>query len=81
MMLAVKEADDEPSYIDEHMHHAPSVPCGVVLEVPSIVYFDARIGRCKAKYGHQQVYNEKGLNSLSFSFHILCLLMINVQQR
>ena len=44
MMLAVKEADDEPSYIDEHMHHAPSMPCGVVLEVPSIVYFDARIG-------------------------------------
>ena len=81
MMLAVKEADDEPSYIDEHMHHAPSVPYGVSLEVPSIVYFDARIGRCKAKYGHQQVYDEKGLTSLSFSFHILCSLTINVRQR
>ena len=44
MVLAVKEADDEPSHIDDHMHHAPSVPYGVSLEVPSIVYFDARIG-------------------------------------
>ena len=44
MMLAVKEADDEPSYIDDHMYHAPSMPCRVVLEVPSIVYFEARIG-------------------------------------
>ena len=81
MVLAVKEADDEPSHIDDHMRHAPSVPYGVSLEVPSIVYFDARIGRCKAKYGHQQVYDEKGFNSLSFSSHILCSLTMNVRQR
>ena len=81
MMLAVNDADDEPSHIDEYMYHTPSVPYGVSLEVPCIMNLDARIGRCKAKYGHQQVYDEKGLNSLSFSFHILCSLTINVRQR
>ena len=41
MVLAVKEADDEPSHIDDHMHHAPSVPYGVPLKVSCIMNFDA----------------------------------------
>ena len=81
MVLAMKGANDKPSHIDTHMHHAPSVPYGVCLKVPSIMDFDACIERGCGQENHQEVYDEEGFNSLSFVFHILCSLMMILRQR